>query len=89
MEALKGCTLKPAFGAIVANAGCPGAVRESVSNHFHQLLQVTQIDDLAAKAISAIGTHSLCKIVVTVTRSSGCSKDGVNIRGHWESSAHQ
>ena len=73
----------------LVNSHCPIAIKESVSNHLRQLLQATEIDDLAAEVVGGIGTHSLRKFAVTVARSSGCSKDDVDVRGRWKSTSRQ
>ena len=73
----------------LVNAHCPVAIKESVASHLRTLLEATEIEDLAAEVAGNIGTHSLRKFAVTTARSSGCSKDDVDVRGRWKSTSRQ
>ena len=54
-----------------------------------QLRQVAELDNLSAEAVDVNGTHDLRKFAVTVARSSGCSKDDIDVQGRWELSTRQ
>ena len=72
------------FNAV--NDNCPLVIKESISTHLSQIMNVTEVDDLAADDVGSIRTHSLCRFAVTTARMCGISKDEVDIHGSWKSS---